>query len=72
MLGLAKAPGRVQVRPTFGVFASGQFAHTEHDGFTISTNGFSGRPSFDADDFSAALSLDFDVTEASASTSSTD
>ena len=54
----------MQVSPTFGVFASGQFAHTEHDGFTISSNGFSGPgPSFDADDFSAALSLDFDVTE---------
>jgi outer membrane autotransporter protein len=52
----------VQISPSFGVFASGQLAHTEHDGFTISGGGLSGDgPSFGADDFSAAISLDFDA-----------
>ena len=41
-LGLANGAQRVQISPTFGVFASGQFAHTEHDGFTISGNGLVG------------------------------
>jgi hypothetical protein len=61
-LGLAHGAQRVQISPTFGVFASGQFAHTEHDGFTISGNNLVGPgPSFDADDFSAAISLDFNA-----------
>ena len=43
-------------------FCIGQLAHTEHDGFTISGGGLSGDgPSFGADDFSAAISLDFDA-----------
>lgn len=47
---------------TFGVFASGQWAHTEHDGFTITNNNLVGPgPAFDADDFSAALSFDFNA-----------
>ena len=61
-LGLANGAQRVQISPTFGVFASGQFAHTEHDGFTISGNGLTGvGPGFDANDFSAAISLDFNA-----------
>lgn len=61
-LGLANGAQRIQISPTFGVFASGQFAHTEHDGFTISGNGLVGAgPSFDANDFSAAISLDFNA-----------
>ena len=61
-LGLAHGVQRVQISPTFGVFASGQFAHTQHDGFTISGNNLVGPgPSFDADDFSAAISLDFNA-----------
>lgn len=61
-LGLANGAQRVQISPTFGVFASGQFAHTEHDGFTISGNGLTGAgPGFDANDFSAAISLDFNA-----------
>jgi outer membrane autotransporter protein len=52
----------VQLSDTFGVFASGQFAHTEHDGFEISANGFTAPgPSFGANDFSAAISLDFNL-----------
>lgn len=61
-LGLANGARRVQVTPTFGVFASGLFAHTEHDGFTITDGNLSGAgPEFDADDFSAAISLDFNA-----------
>jgi hypothetical protein len=61
-LGLANGAQRVQISPTFGVFASGQFAHVEHDGFTITNNNLSGAgPSFDANDFSAAISLDFNA-----------
>ncbi|GLS31138.1 hypothetical protein SAMN04488498_12445 [Mesorhizobium albiziae] len=61
-LGLANGVQRVQLTSTFGVFASGQFAHTEHDGFTISGNGLTAPgPDFDADDFSAAISLDFNA-----------
>jgi hypothetical protein len=60
-LGLANG-AKVMLSPSFGVFASGQLAHTEHDGFTISGGGLSGDgPSFGADDFSAAISLDFDA-----------
>lgn len=60
-LGLSKG-GMVQLTPSFGVFASGQFAKVEHDGFTVSDGSFSGAgPSFDATDFSAAISLDFNA-----------
>jgi len=46
----------------FGVFASGQLAHTEHDGFRISdgVDTFDG-PHFDVDEFSAAISVDFNA-----------
>ncbi|CAH2401372.1 autotransporter outer membrane beta-barrel domain-containing protein [Mesorhizobium ventifaucium] len=46
----------------FGVFASGQLAHTEHDGFIVSNDSdvFDG-PSFDVDEFSAAVSVDFNA-----------
>lgn len=61
-LRLSPGPGMVQITPTFGVFASGQFAHTDHDGYTITNNVLSGPgPSFDADDFSAAISVDFNA-----------
>ena len=61
-LGLANGPQKAQIASTFAVFASGQLAHTEHDGFTISGGGLSGDgPGFGADDFSAAISLDFDA-----------
>ena len=61
-LGLANGTGRAQIASTLAVFASGQLAHTEHDGFTITGGGLSGDgPSFGADDFSAAISLDFDA-----------
>ncbi|RWM08937.1 MAG: autotransporter outer membrane beta-barrel domain-containing protein [Mesorhizobium sp.] len=62
-VGPAKAvpPAPVQTAP-FGVFASGQFAHTEHDGFKISNSvdTFDG-PHFDVDEFSAAISVDFNA-----------
>ncbi|TPI52070.1 MULTISPECIES: autotransporter [unclassified Mesorhizobium] len=58
----ASGPGMVPVSSSFGVFASGQFAHTEHDGYNISGGGLNGPgPSFDANDFSAAISLDFNA-----------
>jgi hypothetical protein len=61
-LGLANGTRLVQITPTFGVFASGQFAHVEHDGFTITNGSLVGPgPSFDGDDFSAAISLDFNA-----------
>ncbi len=61
-LGLANGTRLVQITPTFGIFASGQFAHVEHDGFTITNSSLVGPgPDFDADDFSAAISLDFNA-----------
>lgn len=61
-LGLGNGVRGTAVSPTFGVFASGQFAHTEHDGFDISSNGVTGAgPGFGADDFSAAVSVDFNA-----------
>ena len=46
----------------FGVFASGQWAHTEHDGYTVSGDFGTGLgPDFDVDEFSAAVSLDFNA-----------
>lgn len=54
--------GMVQLTPTFGVFASGQFAKVEHDGFEVSNDTFRAMgPSFDANDFSAAISFDFNA-----------
>ncbi|MHA6686777.1 beta strand repeat-containing protein [Mesorhizobium sp. A556] len=59
---LSPGAGMVQLSPSFGVFASGQFAHTEHNGYHITDNVISGQgPSFDANDFSAAISLDFNA-----------
>jgi hypothetical protein len=61
-LGVGSGATLVPISDTLGVFASGQLAHTEHDGFDISANGFTGPgPSFGADEFSAALSLDFNL-----------
>ncbi|MER8447153.1 autotransporter [Mesorhizobium sp. M1066] len=58
----ASGSGMVPVSESFGVFASGQFAHTEHDGYNITGGGLNGSaPSFDANDFSAAISLDFNA-----------
>lgn len=59
---LANGAQRIAITPSFGIFASGQFAHTEHDGYDISSGIFGGTgPSFDANDFSAAISLDFNA-----------
>jgi hypothetical protein len=61
-LGLGNGPAMAKLSDTFGVFASGQFAHTEHDGFDMSAGSISGMgPGFDANDFSAAISLDFNA-----------
>ena len=61
-LGLANGAQRMMISPSFGVFASGQFAHTDHDGFKITSNNVTGSgPGFDADDFSAAISVDFNA-----------
>ncbi len=62
ILGLANGANRVQLADNFGVFASGQFAHTEHDGFEITSGPLTADgPSFGANDFSAAISIDFDA-----------
>ncbi len=61
-LGLAGGTAMAPISETFGVFASGQLAHVDHDGFTVTNNNLVGTgPSFDADDFSAAISLDFNA-----------
>lgn len=61
-LGLSGGSPLVQLSDTFGVFASGQLAHVEHDGFTITNGNLVGiGPAFDADDFSAAISFDFNA-----------
>jgi hypothetical protein len=61
-LGNGSGATLVPISDTFGVFASGQLAHTEHDGFDISVDGFTGAgPSFGADEFSAAISFDFNL-----------
>lgn len=61
-LGLAGGTPIARLSDTFGVFASGQLAHVEHDGFTITNGSLVGPgPAFDADDFSAAVSLDFNA-----------
>lgn len=62
VLGLANGAKRIQIADNFGVFASGQFAHTEHDGFEVTSGPLTADgPSFDANDFSAAISIDFDA-----------
>lgn len=51
-----------ELSPTFGVFASGQFGAVQHDGFSVSGDNLVGLgPSFDATDFSAAISFDFNA-----------
>lgn len=58
LAGGAPAP----ISSSFGVFASGQFARVEHDGFSISDgSGSVAGPSFSSDDFSGAISLDFNA-----------
>ncbi|GLQ77942.1 hypothetical protein GCM10007881_14580 [Mesorhizobium huakuii] len=60
-VGLVSGPPQALSTP-FGVFASGQLAHTEHDGFTISQGPtvITG-PDFDVDEFSSAVSVDFNA-----------
>ena len=61
-LGLAVSSQGAQVSPTVGVFASGQLAHTEHDGFQRHRRvTMVGPVDFDVDEFSAALSIDFNA-----------
>ncbi|MER8520560.1 autotransporter domain-containing protein [Mesorhizobium sp. M0644] len=60
-VGLANGVPLAQSTP-FGVFASGQLARTEHDGFSISNSlGVLDGPSFRVDEFSAAISVDFNA-----------
>jgi hypothetical protein len=60
-MGLGANSG-IAITPTFAVFASGQFARVEHDGFTVTSDTFTGLgPDFTANDFSAAVSLDWNV-----------
>ena len=58
-LGLSTGSAPIQASSNFGVFASGQWAHVNHDGFRVS-NTWQG-PDFVANDFSAAASLDFNA-----------
>lgn len=61
-LKLAGGGTQVQISPTFGIFATGQFARVEHDGFDVSNGFFAGvGPGFSSDDFSAAISFDFNA-----------
>lgn len=61
-LGLTGGKPMVPLSDSFGVFATGQWAHVEHDGFTITNSNIVGAgPAFDADDFSAAISFDFNA-----------
>ena len=61
-LGLGNGGQRAQLSPTFGVFASGQLAAVDHDGFNITAGDITGvGPGFDAHDFSAAISVDFNA-----------
>jgi len=64
-LGLANGTPFAQLTDTVAVFASGQFAHMEHDGFDVSTGGITyGGPGFGVDEYSAAISLDFNAGKA--------
>jgi hypothetical protein len=59
---LPKGSGRSDAGPGFGVYASGQLARVNHDGFTVSDGTVSAQgPSFSANDFSLAASLELDV-----------
>ncbi len=61
-LALANGGSRIAVTPSFGIFASGQFARTEHDGYDVYDGVTrSTGPDFSANDFSAAISLDFNA-----------
>lgn len=62
-LGLGSS-SQALIAPSFGVFSTGQFGRTDHDGFKVYNPSFVGSgPSFTADDFSAAISLDFNAGE---------
>jgi hypothetical protein len=59
---LPKGSGRSDAGPGFGVYASGQLARVNHEGFTVSGDSLSALgPSFSANDFSLAASLELDV-----------
>jgi len=61
-LGLSGGGARTQITPTFGVFSSGHFGQTHHGGFTVIGSGIEALgPEFTSNDFSAALSFDFDA-----------
>ena len=61
-LGLAVSGNRSAAAPAFGIYASGQLAHVNHDGFDVSGAGISGvGPSFSANDFSVAGSVELDA-----------
>lgn len=61
-LGLAGGNTAVEIAPNFGIFASGQFASVDHEGFSVSNGGIvDSGPDFTASDFSAAFSLDFNA-----------
>jgi hypothetical protein len=63
-LGLLVSGNRADAAPSFGIYASGQAARVNHDGFEVSGGGFSGTgPGFTADDFSVAASLEFNAAE---------
>lgn len=64
-LGLANGTPFAQLTDTLTVFASGQLAHMEHDGFDVSVGGVTyGGPGFGVNEYSAAISLDFNAGKA--------
>ncbi|MBX3570550.1 MAG: hypothetical protein KF914_21005 [Rhizobiaceae bacterium] len=60
--GLLPSAARPDAAPNFGIYASGQYARVDHDGFQVSSPLVSGLgPSFTADDFSIAASVEFNA-----------
>ena len=61
---LMVSASRADAAPGFGIYASGQAAFVKHDGFNISGAGFSAPgPSFTANDFSLAASVELNAAE---------
>jgi len=61
---LLASANRADAAPGFGIYASGQAAFVSHDGFNISGAGISGQgPSFTANDFSLAASVELNAAE---------
>jgi hypothetical protein len=63
-MGLLVSASRSDAAPSFGIYASGQFAFVKHDGFQISSPTISAMgPAFTAKDFSLAVSAELDAAD---------